>query len=177
MTSPHPASIALSCACYGKGSRSLFLISVNDCGHGVVRGRPEECVYVRAQRRGGGKEEGQRERHCLMQALLLLFFSVPQLNPPPPPRLCSFLDSKYRKLESLSLSKSSKFLRSLIALCCEYIGEGGMGRNITTEIDLYQYCFHCPYTYMIDTSTHFQLLSSTALCQVRLIASLKQQTR
>lgn len=45
------------CECSGKDSRSLFLISVNDCGHDVVRGRPEECVYVRARRRGG-REEG-----------------------------------------------------------------------------------------------------------------------
>lgn len=45
----------------GKGSRSLFLISVNDCGDGVVRGRPEECVCVRDRRRGWGREGGDRE--------------------------------------------------------------------------------------------------------------------
>lgn len=75
VTLPHRATADLLCACLGKGSRSLFLISVNDCGHGVVRGRPEECVYVRARRRGGGGvgKRGQRQRHCLMQALSLLF--------------------------------------------------------------------------------------------------------
>lgn len=74
MTSPHPASTALSCACYGKGSRSLFLISVNDCGHGVVRGRPEECVYVRAQRRGGGKGGRGAEGETLPDANSFIAF-------------------------------------------------------------------------------------------------------
>lgn len=36
-----------------------------------------------------------------------------------------------------------------------------MGCNITTNMDLQQYRFHWPYTYMIDTSTHFQLISDS----------------
>lgn len=53
----------------GKGSRSLFLISVNDCGDGVVRGRPEECVCVRDRRRGW-ERGGAAGRRCPDPALL-----------------------------------------------------------------------------------------------------------
>lgn len=119
-----------------EGSRSLFLISVNDCGDGVVRGRPEECVYVRARRRGGG-ERGRGQRETLPDASSFIAFLLAQVKtlfspaPPPTPRALA-----HYMVSAESWKTKVKQVQKILTnfFCCKYIEVGRMGKNVVPQI-------------------------------------------